>query len=62
MTKRMTATEVRAKFHSLLNEVAAGEVVEITKRGRLVARLLPARDHHRLKRGACRFGVADGAR
>ena len=38
----MTATEVKAKILGLLDEVAAGEEVEITKHGRTVARLVPA--------------------
>jgi prevent-host-death family protein len=38
----MTATEVKAHILSLLDEVDAGEVVEITKHGRPVARLVPA--------------------
>ena len=42
MRRRMTATEVKVKILALLDEVAAGEEVEITKHGRLVARLVPA--------------------
>jgi len=38
----MTATEVKAKILALLDEVSDGEEVEITKHGRLVARLVPA--------------------
>ncbi len=42
MNRRMTATEVKAKILALLDEVSSGEEVEITKHGRLVARLVPA--------------------
>jgi prevent-host-death family protein len=42
MTFKMTATEVKAKILGLLDAVAAGEEVEITKHGRTVARLVPA--------------------
>ena len=42
MTRQMTATEVKAKILSLLDEVADGEDIEITKHGRTVARLVPA--------------------
>jgi prevent-host-death family protein len=42
MAKKMTATEVKARILGLLDEVAAGEEVEITKHGRTVARLVPA--------------------
>jgi prevent-host-death family protein len=38
----MTATEVKAKILALLDDVAAGEEIEITKHGRTVARLVPA--------------------
>lgn len=38
----MTATEVKAKILALLDEVATGEEIHITKHGRLVARLVPA--------------------
>ena len=42
MTIKMTATETKAKILALLDQVSRGEVVEITKHGRLVARLVPA--------------------
>ena len=49
MTIKLTATEAKAKILSLLDQVAAGEVVEITKRGRTVARLVPATGPHALR-------------
>ena len=45
----LTATEVKAKILALLDEVADGETVEITKHGRPVARLVPARGPRSLK-------------
>ena len=42
MTRKLTATEAKAKILALLDEVAAGEEVEITKHGRTVAKLVPA--------------------
>ena len=42
MTRNMTATEVKAKILALLDEVAQGEEIEITKHGRTVARLVSA--------------------
>lgn len=42
MVKKLTATEAKAKILALLDEVAAGDEVEITKHGRTVARLVPA--------------------
>jgi prevent-host-death family protein len=49
MTIQMTATEVKAKLLSVLDAVAAGEEVEITKHGRTVARLVPATGPSALK-------------
>jgi len=49
MTRKMTATEAKAKILAVLDEVAAGEEVEITKHGRVVARLVPATGPHALK-------------
>ncbi|MDQ3987789.1 MAG: type II toxin-antitoxin system prevent-host-death family antitoxin [Actinomycetota bacterium] len=43
MTRILTATEVKATILALLDDVAAGDEVEITKHGRVVARLAPAR-------------------
>ena len=43
MTKTVTATEAKARILALLDEVEAGDEVEITRHGRLVARLVPVR-------------------
>jgi len=43
MAKTVSATEAKAKILALLDEVEAGEEIEITRHGRLVARLVPAR-------------------
>jgi prevent-host-death family protein len=43
VTRKVTATEAKARILSLLDEVSAGETVEITKHGRTVARLIAAR-------------------
>jgi prevent-host-death family protein len=45
----MTATEVKAKILALLDDVADGDSIEITKHGRTVARLVPARGPHALE-------------
>lgn len=42
MAIRMTATELKARILAVLDDVASGEEVEITKHGRLMARLVPA--------------------
>lgn len=49
MTRQMTATEVKARILALLDEVAGGEAIEITKHGRTIARLVPAHGPHALK-------------
>ena len=43
MVMRVTATEAKAKLPALLDRVEAGEDVEITRHGRPVARMTPAR-------------------
>jgi len=54
MGKVVSATEAKAKILALLDEVEAGEEIEITRHGRLVARLVPAR------RGAALRGLFAG--
>ena len=49
MIRTLTASEAKAKLLALLDEVAAGDVVEITKHGRPVARLVPANSPHGLR-------------
>jgi len=45
----MTATQVKASILALLDDVADGDEIEITKHGRVVARLAPATGPHALK-------------
>lgn len=42
MIRSLTATEAKAKILALLDDVADGEEIEITKHGKPVARLVPA--------------------
>ena len=49
MVRTVTATEAKARILALLDEVEAGEEIEITRHGRLVARLVPARGGAALK-------------
>ncbi len=49
MTIKLTATEVKEKILSLLDQVEAGQEVEITRRGRTIARLVSASGLHALK-------------
>lgn len=45
MTTQLTATEVKARLLAILDEVSAGGTFEITKRGKVVARLVPPAGH-----------------
>ncbi len=49
MVIKVTATEAKARILSLLDEVATGQEVEITRHGRTVARLVPAPGPNSLK-------------
>ncbi len=49
MVRTVTATEAKAGILALLDDVAAGEEIEITKHGRIVARLVPATGPHALR-------------
>ncbi len=49
MVRQVTATETKARILALLDEVSAGDEIEITKHGRTVARLVPASGPHALK-------------
>ena len=42
MTMKVTATEAKARILALLDDVEAGEEVEITRYGRTIARIVPA--------------------
>jgi prevent-host-death family protein len=60
MARKVTATEAKATILALLDDVAVGDEVEITKRRRTVARLVPASAPHALKGSL--VGVATTAR
>lgn len=49
MTIRVTATEAKATLLALIDDAAAGEEIEITKHGRVAARLTSARGPHALR-------------
>jgi prevent-host-death family protein len=57
MTRKMTAIEVKAKLLALLDEVERGEEIEITRHGRVVARLAPARGPHALRGKYARMAI-----
>ena len=43
MTRQVTATELKAKLLSFLDDVEKGEEIEVTRRGHTIARITPAR-------------------
>ncbi|MHB1923555.1 MAG: type II toxin-antitoxin system Phd/YefM family antitoxin, partial [Acidimicrobiales bacterium] len=45
----MTATQAKAQLLALLEDVSNGDEIEVTKHGRTVARLVPARGPAALK-------------
>jgi prevent-host-death family protein len=49
MVRQVTATEAKARILGLLDDVAKGEEIEITKHGRPVARLVPVAGGRSLK-------------
>jgi prevent-host-death family protein len=64
MTRRVTATTAKATILRLLDEVATGEEIEITRHGRPVARLVPPTGTHSLEglfQGRARMAVDEEA-
>jgi prevent-host-death family protein len=49
MARQVTATDAKATILRLLDDVAVGEEIEITRHGRPVARLVPAAGARSLK-------------
>ena len=49
MPRKVNATAAKSNFLRLLGEAAAGEVIEITRHGRPVARLVPPSGNHSLE-------------
>jgi len=61
MVKRVTATQAKATILALLDEVAAGDEVEITRHGRPVARLVPAAGPRALEGSLVGIALTSGA-
>jgi prevent-host-death family protein len=49
MAIQVTATEAKARLLQLLDQVESGERIEITRHGRTIARIEPAKGPHALK-------------
>jgi len=48
MTRRVSVAEAKNKLPSIIREVEAGSIVEITRYGKAVAMVLPERDYRRM--------------
>ena len=61
MTRKMTITEAKAKLPAVVDEVEQGGEIEITRHGRTVARIVPAKSYHELGGlfAGLAFSVAD---
>jgi prevent-host-death family protein len=42
MVRQLTATDTKARLLALLDQVEQGEEIEVTRRGRTIARIVPA--------------------
>ena len=49
MTTQMTVTHAKAKLLSLIDQVQQGEAIELTRHGKVVARLVPAKGPQSLR-------------
>jgi prevent-host-death family protein len=49
MTTKVTATTLKTHVLSLLDDVERGEEIEVTRHGRIIARIVPVRDFLGLK-------------
>ena len=49
MSQRVSVTDAKARLLALLDDVEAGDEIELTRHGRLVARIVPARGGGALK-------------
>jgi prevent-host-death family protein len=49
MVRQVTATRAKAQLLALLDDVQSGESVEITRRGQVIARIVPASGPHSLR-------------
>jgi prevent-host-death family protein len=49
MVRQVTATLAKAQLLALLDDVQDGEIVEITRHGRVIARIVPASGAHAMR-------------
>ncbi|MBT3222088.1 MAG: type II toxin-antitoxin system Phd/YefM family antitoxin [Proteobacteria bacterium] len=61
MTKKYSIAEARKQLPSLINEVEGGQHVEITRRGRPVAIVIPLEEYKRISSEPDSFSMAYSA-
>jgi antitoxin (DNA-binding transcriptional repressor) of toxin-antitoxin stability system len=61
MSRQVTASIAKATLIALLDDVASGEEVEIRKRGRVVARMVPAGSARALRGCAATIAASNAA-
>lgn len=59
MTRQITATQFKARCLALLDEVASGGEIVVTKRGKPVARVAPVDEANDSLLGSVTFHVSD---
>ena len=50
--REVQSTDAKARFAEILRNVEQGETIAITRHGKIVAHLVPARDHEQAERDA----------
>lgn len=50
MTRHISTTELKAKLSEILGDVERGDVIEVTRHGKTIARIEPANDDERERR------------
>jgi prevent-host-death family protein len=48
--RSIAATELKAKLSAILGDVERGEIIDVTRHGKAIARIYPAKDNERRKR------------
>ena len=61
MTNRMTVTHTKARLLSLIDDVERGAEIEITRHGRVVARLVPPKGPRSMRGSLTGSAVSVGA-
>jgi prevent-host-death family protein len=58
MAKRYSIADARANLPTIVDQVEAGESIELTRRGKPIPAIVSLRELEELRRGRSRFGEA----